>query len=311
MNEALIIGIVNWNTKDYLVSCLESILKNVHELSYEVIVVDNNSSDGSSDMVKERFPWVRLIQNFSNACFARANNQIFEVASGDKFLILNPDVIIEKDAIAKMIHFLDSSAQSAAVCPKYLNPDGSFQRFYRRWPDIRVFLAYETKLLNIFPLLKKRILDAYHYSLAQDTFDKENDIVQPGISCLMLKTAVFKDASLFDERFPLFFNDVDLCRRIHNKGYKIFYLPQAPVTHYLGKGRSLDRETEYKEFLVGWLRYFKKYSVFSYVCAQTILICEFTLLTFINILAMVLCKKKNVGKNIRLRRDIVFNKSGF
>src|SRR3990167_8486737 len=134
MSVDLSIGIVNWNSKDYVCGCINSIRENLKGITYEVIVVDNNSNDLSCRMIREKFPWVNLIENAVNAGYAKANNQILKTAGADKFLLLNPDILIVGDSLKVMADFLDAHKDCAAVSPKYLNPDGSFQRFYRRDP---------------------------------------------------------------------------------------------------------------------------------------------------------------------------------
>jgi GT2 family glycosyltransferase len=313
MSIELSIAIVNWNTRKYLIECLESIRANLQGISYEVIVADNGSIDASPETVKKSFPWVELIENKQNLGFAQANNQIFEKARSGYFLILNPDVLITPTALNQMKRFLDDNPGCAAVSPKYINPDGSFQRFYRRWPGPEVFLVHLTKFLRLAPRWSKRIMDGYYYRLPEDDFSRDFELVQPGASCLMVRSCLFNGAPLFDQRFPIFFNDVDLCQRIRKKGYTVFYLAQAQVIHHLGKGRELDRMAEEKDYILSWIRYLRKYHRISAELVKAVIVCEFAVLTAVNAFSVLMGKKSGADyrANIRYRLDIIFEKGGF
>lgn len=312
----LTIAIVNWNTEKYLLACLNSIMGNVKNITYEVIIADNGSSDGSQEAVKNEFPGVSLIENRQNLGYAKANNRIFSLAKGRNLLLLNPDTLILKDSLEAMVKLLDSSGDCAGVCPKLLNPDGSFQRLYKRWPNLKVFICKQALLLpRLIPAeYKDKIMRGYLYSLPGDRFDRVRDLEQPPASCLMLKMRILKDIGLFDERFPLFFNDVDLCRRIHNNGYKIYFLPDARIVHFLGKGHDIKRKMENREFFIGWLKYLKKHNgLLAYGIAEFILFCEFTALTGVNLLFDLFQNKKRsrLRNNLRFRLEILFNKTSF
>jgi GT2 family glycosyltransferase len=314
MSIELSVGIVNWNTKGYLADCLDSLRQNLPGIAYEVIVADNNSGDGSAEMIKERFPWVCLIENSANLGYAKANNQIFALAQGERFLLLNPDVVIVGDALIKMIGFLDADRSCGAVCPRYLNPDGSFQRFYRRWPDLKVFLIILSRFFSRVLCFDKRILDAYYYRLAADTFDRRTELLQPAASCLMLRSSMFRKTYFLDEQFPIFFNDVDLCRRIHKQGYSIILLPEAQVIHHLGKSRTLVKQFEEKEYILSWLRYLRKYQgVAVFIIAKAVLFCEYLVLTLINLGGLFMGSKsfQEYNANLRFRRDIILGRGGF
>ena len=314
MSIELSVGIVNWNTKGYLADCLDSLKQNLPGISYEVIVADNNSGDGSAEMIKQRFPWVRLIENSRNLGYAKANNQIFALAKAERFLLLNPDVIIVGEALIKMMRFLDADRSCGAVCPRYLNPDGSFQRFYRRWPDLKVFLVLLSRFFSLAIWFNKRILDAYYYRLPADTFDRRIELVQPAASCLMLRSSIFIKTYFLDDQFPIFFNDVDLCRRIHKQGYSIMLLPEAEVIHHLGKSRTLQKQFEEKEYILSWLRYLMKYQgAAAFSIAKAVLFCEYLALTLSNLSAVFTGNKsrREYIANLRFRRDIILGRGGF
>jgi hypothetical protein len=311
----LTIAIVNWNTQFFLLDCINSIKENFRHISYEVIIVDNNSKDGSQNMIKDKFPWVILIENKENVGYAKANNQIFEIAKGEKFLLLNPDTLITNNSLNLMINFLDANEDSIVVCPKYINPDGSFQKLYRRWPNLKVFICQKTLLaVLISHKFINKVLSEYYYQLPTDRFDEIQDIEQAGTSCLMLKTKIFRRIGLFDEQFAIFFNDVDLCKRVHNNGYKIFFLPDAEIIHFLGKCHDNKGKIENQEFIISWLRYFKKhYSCFTYMLAKSITFFDFVLLTLFNFVQVLFWRKKifDIKENIKFRTEILLNKNNF
>src|SRR3972149_5340490 len=140
----LSILIVNWKTKAFLEECLQSIYSSVKNISFEVIVVDNNSSDGSAEMVRKSFPEARLIENKENAGFARGNNQAYAVSKGRVIGLLNPDTIVYPGTFEKMVDYLNTHDGVGAVSCKLLNPDGTLQReLYRRFPSVvTIFFRY-------------------------------------------------------------------------------------------------------------------------------------------------------------------------
>ncbi|MFZ5801249.1 MAG: glycosyltransferase family 2 protein, partial [Candidatus Omnitrophota bacterium] len=144
MNIELTISIVNWNSREYLRQCLESIRDNVRGIGYEVIVVDNASQDNSVTMVRNDFPDTLLIGNQENLGFARGNNQAFAKSRGRYFLLLNPDTRVLSGSLEKMVEFLGGHPDAGAVAPKYLNPDGTFQRYYYRFPNSLIFPISQT-----------------------------------------------------------------------------------------------------------------------------------------------------------------------
>lgn len=270
------VSIVSWNSREMLERCLCALYKAGTGISLQVIVVDNHSSDGSAAFVRDTFPEVTLIENKRNRGYACANNQAFALARGKYFLLLNPDVFVTGQSLSAMTGFLDSRSEAAGVVARYLNPDGSFQCFYRRWPRFPVFLCSWADISRWIPgSYKRRVLSAYRYELPGDTFDSSMVIEQPGASCLMVRTDIIRRIGLFDEQFPLFFNDVDFCRRLTAAGYRLFYLPDAPVVHELGAGHEAGLVWIKAEFYIGWLRYLKKYgNLFPGVMARMIMMID-------------------------------------
>ena len=254
----LSIIIVNWNTKELLKNCLRSIYRETKNVVFEVIVIDNASVDGSGDMVEREFPEVILIKNKVNFGFARANNQGFARAQGRYILIVNPDIKIVDNAFFKMVQYLDSNKDVGAAGAKFLYPDGSFQRYYNRFPTfssiigrwfLPVKLAYRLKLVR-------------SYLMLDDNFNRILEVPQPAGACIMVRKDLFVKEDFMDEQFPIFFGDVDLCRRIYKKGLKIVVLPDARIIHYRAKGgleqgkMSLSLSAEY---FISMVDYFSKH----------------------------------------------------
>ncbi len=309
------VSIVNWNTRDYLKQCLESVRKYSGGVACEVFVVDNASIDGSSLMVKKEFPEVRLIENRTNLCYAKANNQVFAEARGRYFLLLNPDVILQEGALEKMVHFLDVSPLAGAVAPRYLNPDRSFQRFYRRFPRFSLFVVRRTVFAFLIPRRSRDRIDSlYQYEADTDKFDNVVALEQPASSCLLLRKELFKEEKLLDERFPLFFNDVDLCLRIQRRSFKTFFLPEAEVVHFQGRAvKQLDWNYEV-EYLISWLRYHKKYDGWLvFLLAQSALVITYLVFSASNFFGVLFFRKSRAEfiKNITARVRIVMGRSPF
>lgn len=254
----LSIIIVNWNSRELLQKCLSSIYDNTNMLTLEVIVIDNASRDGSAGMVEREFPQVSLIKNKDNLGFAKGNNQGFLQARGRYVLILNPDTEVVSDALLKMVKYLKSNKEVGAVSGRLVYPDGTFQRYYSRFPTFLSILT--TWFLPKALAYKSKPTRAY--LMLDDDFSKEIEVPQPAGSCLMVKRDLFLKECFMDEQFPIFFNDVDLCRRIYNKGKKIYVLPDVTIIHHWAKGGSEQGKKSLflsGEYFISMFDYFSKY----------------------------------------------------
>ncbi len=254
----LSIIIVSWNTQELLGRCLNSIYHNTNKLRLEVLVVDNASRDGSAEMVKKEFPQARLVENKENLGFARGNNQGFSRARGEYVLILNPDTEVVSDALLQMVGYLKLNKEVGAVSGRLIYPDGTFQRYYSRFPTILSILTRWFLPRTIAYKLKP----TRDYLMLDDDFGKEIEVPQPAGSCLMVRRDLFLEEGFMDEQFPLFFNDVDLCRRVYDKGLKIFVLPAAQIIHCKGKG-GLEQAKPFlllsAEYFISMVDYFTKH----------------------------------------------------
>lgn len=248
--------IVNWNTRSFLDRCLASIEAGIDGLAAQVLVVDNGSADGSAELVADKFPRVELVRNQENVGFARANNQAYGRAQGRYVLLLNPDTELRSDAVKQMVRFLDADLGRAGVTAVLRNPDGSLQRYHKRLPRWSAILWSETLLRNVAP--RNRWMRGFY--MLDEPFDAVTEIEQPPAACLMLRRSVIAPESLLDERFPIFYNDVDLCRRLRDAGHRLFLLPEAEVMHYGGAGGvGAMPDQGVADSLIGLIRYYRKH----------------------------------------------------
>lgn len=228
------IVVVNWNTRDMLQECLESIMVGNRELSYEIVVVDNASTDGSPDMVRREFRDVALIENRYNRGFAAANNQGIEIASGRYILLLNSDTIILDDAIGKTLEFADNNPEYGVVGCQVWEDDTTIQEtcfsFHTPW---NVFCNV-TGLARIFP--NSRLLggDKMHYWDRKS--DREVDVVS-GMFILVRREAI-EQVGLLDERFFIYCEEADWCYRMRQAGWKNYFWTGARIIHRDGGGKS-------------------------------------------------------------------------
>jgi GT2 family glycosyltransferase len=248
--------IVNWNTRDLVLKCLDSLPAGTGAgVRYETIVVDNGSVDGSPEALGERDD-ITLIRNDGNRGYAEAVNQAYDASGGDLVFLLNSDVELRPGTLSTLMGFLEEHPEAAGAAPLYLNPDGTPQPFHFRFPSFTAVLAQGSSVISRLPLLHRSVRE--HHML-DDDFDEPRTVDQPSASCLLLRRSVL-GPSVFDERYPIFFNDVQLARRIAAMGRTLWVTPDAEVIHeghastrqlgnrlkrqYLGSLVLMLRETE-------------------------------------------------------------------
>ena len=221
--------IPSWNTRELLRTCLAT-LRAARKPPTEVIVVDNASHDGSAAMVAQSFPEVRLLVNEKNEGFARGCNQGMRVARGRYVLLLNTDTELAIDALELLHAFLERHADYGAVAPRLVHADGRTQRTCNAFPTLATALFFATPLERWCPDSR----ELRRYFLRDWDHEDERDVEQPPAACLLVRAAVLEEIGLFDERLWLFFNDVDLSRRMAEAGWKTRYLFGARVVHHVG-----------------------------------------------------------------------------
>lgn len=260
----LSIIIVSWNVREKLNKCLSYLFLSQTNFSFEVFVVDNGSHDGSAEMVAKEFPEVKLISNNDNLGFARANNQAFRESTGEFILLLNPDNFVFQATIDDWLHWLKiNSSVSLSGC-RLLDKDGyDIRGQVRRFPNLFNQLAIILKLPYLFP----RILD--RYLCLKFNYDAPDQVDTVRGSAMMIRReslervlpyAQFKQGQMLDERYFVWFEDVDICQTFKKAGEEIWYTSAARCYDLVGQSFSqLPRLKAQKMFRASMLSYFKKW----------------------------------------------------
>ena len=226
----LSIIIVNWNSVDYLRRCLESIYRQTTNLEFEVMVIDNASFDGSEELIRAEFPEVKFIQSTENIGFARANNLGFQHSTGEALLFLNPDTEVRSSAINELFTSLHSVPDAGAIGGKLLNSDGSLQ--------ISCIQPFPTILNQMFDLewLQVRFPRLKIWGIRPLFLDRgvpeEVDVVSG--ACLMVKRSVFEMIGTFSTDYFMYSEDVEVCYKIRQAGWRVYYVGKAEIVHYGG-----------------------------------------------------------------------------
>jgi GT2 family glycosyltransferase len=229
MNDCTVI-IVSWNCKAYLVDCLRSMAAMNSKVDYETVVVDNHSSDGTVEMLRDLFPKVHLIANDENLGFAAGNNRALDSARSRYVVLLNPDTIVHSGALDAIVHFMDEHPSVWAAGPSMLNRDGSPQRTGVRFPNNWNIFCDALFLDRLFPRSK---LFGRHKELFVDaTVPREVDYVQG--ACIIVRREAIEKVGLLDEKFFMYFEETDWCFRMRLAGGRVYVCPAAQVTHFGG-----------------------------------------------------------------------------
>lgn len=252
----LSIIIVNFNTKALLKKCLFSLFKNTQDISYEVIVVDNYSSDGSGEMVEKYFPQVKLIKNKENLGFAKANNQGFKRAQGKYICFLNSDTIVLPKTFRIMIETAENDHQIGLLGPMLRDKNGKIQISARKkFPSLMtVFIEYT------FPLEQFliRTENLHPSDFGRKAHLKDLEVAHLMGACLLSRKKIIEKIKGFDERFFLFLEETDLAQRIKEAGYRIVYTPKAKIIH-LSRGSIKRWPAASSYYLKSLFQYFSKY----------------------------------------------------
>ncbi len=234
----LSICLVPLNALSYMEPLLDSIKKFTVGLSYELIVVDNGSTDGTADWIERHHPEILLIRNQTNLGFTRGNNQAIALAQGDHMLLLNPDTLLTEDCFGPQISYLRENPKVGITIPKVLNSDGSFQQQSRRGDarPVEVF-GYFLKLGKLFP--SNKALNGYLQSwLPQDEIAEVKAVSG---SCMFIRREVYEQIGGLDEQFFAYQEDSDYCMRARQAGWRVMYVPLSSIIHYAGEGGSKTR----------------------------------------------------------------------
>lgn len=247
---------ISWKMKDLLQRCLETLFKYTSGINFEVIVVDNNSQDGTSEMIEKDFPQVKLIKNPENRGVAPARNQGIKETAGKYILILDADMELVENSILKLYEFMESKPEAGLVGSKLVDTDGQLQFSCKRFPN---FLAFLFRRLEHFDLIKNSKTLRYH--TMQDCDHKEIREVDYLIgACQFFRREVIDKIGLYDDKIFYGPEDIDFCLRIWKAGWKVFYFPHTHIIHHeqrITKKKFLSK-ISYKH-LLGIFYIYRKY----------------------------------------------------
>jgi len=291
----LSIVLVCWNNKAYLEPCLNSLFEAGLRSPFDVVVVDNGSTDGSQAMLREVFPTVRLIENGHNAGLSRASNQGIHATSGRYVLLLNNDTLVNGASLDALVAFLDATPGAGAVGGRLLNPDGSFQSAFAPFSTLCEELLIATGL-------GERLRPGYPSS--RDTHDIRA-VGWLSSACLLLRREALAQVGLLDEEYFIYGDETDLQYRLQRAGWTVYYLPTATTIHY--GGRSMDRWRRRKMVYRGKLLFYRKH--YGWL-RTTLLRCLFAVLSTAKLLgwgvaAAVPRWRERAGREMRSNLDVV------
>jgi GT2 family glycosyltransferase len=250
---AFSITIANWNTKKDLQDCLQSLEAVRDEVPFEVIVVDNASKDGSAEMVASLFPWVRLIRMQKNVYFTGAHNHALTIRNAPHAFLLNSDTIVHPGALKTLFEYCITNPDVGVIGPKLLNPDGSLQFSCRRFPNPIATLFRNTVLGKMFP--NNRFTREYLMTDWSHDVSREVDWVS-GAAMFVTHSAMAK-VGFLDPNYGMFCEDVDWCFRVNKAGFKVVYVPQAEITHAIGRSTNQAAKKMLLRFHASMLRFYR------------------------------------------------------
>ena len=265
----LSIIMVSYNVKELICNSIRNIYQNTSGIDFEIICIDNNSTDKTLEMIKHQFPDVHLIINKKNMGFAYANNQGIQINKGRYIAFYNPDTLAVGNVFRELVKLLDKNPDIAAVGPKLLNKDGSNQISARNgyislWNEF-CFHSGASRFFN-----KYKLFGSY-YNGVQD-LSAVQEVDQVIAACLLCRNKVIKEIGGFDPKFPLYGEDVDLNYRIKKNGYKIIYYPFAKVYHIKGQSSKKNKEQTYLWILKGHNYFIRKHYGLLYSLLHKIII---------------------------------------
>lgn len=248
----LSIVIVNWNGKKILSDCLDTLTNHVRSENYEVIVVDNGSTDGSVKMAKEHLCPLKLIENSENTGFAFANNQGFEIASGKYVLLLNSDTLVLGDVLQESVAYLDAHSEVGILGCRVLNSDLTMQRTCARQPSFLMGLLKTTGLHR---------LDSFfgfeHYARWQRDSERNVGVVT---GCyLMTRSSIIEEIGGLDDQFFFNYEETDFCRRVSNAGWHVRFSPVGEIIHLGGGSTGKDNAWREINLVKGKIQFFMKH----------------------------------------------------
>ncbi len=281
--------IVNWNTRDILMDCLNSINKTVTDIDLEIYVVDNNSADGSQVAVKKRFPDVKLIENETNTGFAHANNQALKIMNGRFAVLLNSDAVLKENAVKKLLAFMTSTPSVGIAGVQLLNDDGSRQNSIDNFPSTETEVFNKSILRLFFP-----------GKYPSKSMNYQNPIEVDSVigACMIVRKEAIDEVGAFDEDYFIFLEETDWCFRMYKKGWKVYHVPDAEVFHLSGHSKKKTPWRSQIEYYKSLYKFFRKNRTpASYLTIRILKPCKI----FINIIMNILGNMITLFQSKRLR----------
>jgi len=256
--------LVNFNGRESIGRCLDSLEKNSPEIKKEIIVVDNHSTDGSVEFLQKEYPNIHLLRNSKNLGFSKANNQGLKASRGHYCLMINPDTLVYSDSIKKLLAEIESSPDIGGIGPALLNDKNNYQ------------VSFGGNI-NFFSEAAKKVFLNRFYRHRIKKKPRKRDVEWLSGACFLFRRELLESVGMFDEKFFLYFEDIDLCKRVREKGLRLVYFPSAEVFHEGGAStqpRKLDSRFHYRK---SQLYFYRKYSSsLSFLLLKVFLFFTFT-----------------------------------
>lgn len=293
--------IISWNTMEITCDCLRSIYELTKDVDFEVIVVDNGSTDDSCEVVEEEFPQVKLIKNGKNLGFSKANNIGIKVSTGRYLFLVNSDIIILDACVKKMIQFMDKNPHVGMAGPRILNPDMSLQPTCKHYPSLWNNFCQALGLNRLFP--KSSFFSDWFMSYWQhDTIKKVDGL---GGCFLVVRRKALDEVGLLDEDFFIYGEDIDWCRRFNLAGWNIMFNSETEAIHFGGASSSNAPIRFYLEMQKADLQYWRKHHGRSgrVIYAMIIVLGHLLRLLFAS-LKYVLSRRERESSSFKLKRSL-------
>lgn len=241
--------IVNWNTRNILMDCLDSIYKTVTDIEWEIYVVDNNSTDGSQAEVKKRFPEVKLIENETNTGFGYANNQALRIMQGRFAVLLNSDAVLKENSVKRLLAFMTTTPSAGIAGVQLLNDDGSRQNSIDNFPSTETEIFNKSILRLFFP---------GKYPSKNMSYKDPIEVDSVIGACMIVSKEAMDDVGVFDEDYFIFLEETDWCFRMNKKGWKVYHVPDAEVFHLSGHSKKRTPWRSQIEYYISLYKFFRK-----------------------------------------------------
>ncbi|MCD6352886.1 MAG: glycosyltransferase family 2 protein [Proteobacteria bacterium] len=285
--------IVNWNTRELTLECIESVYANKKDFSLETIVVDNGSQDGSVEAIREAFPLVQILENRENAGFARAVNQGLKIVQAPFILLLNSDARLTPAAIKSFLDFMKVTSQAAVAGGNYLNEDSTPQNSFDNYPKLFSELLNKSLLRIVFPA---------KYPSKKQQYEKPLEVESVIGAAIVLRRSAIEEVGLLDEDYFFFLEETDWCLRMRKEGWKVFHLPEATIYHLQGQSKEKDPARAWIEYYRSLYLFFKKHrSPLSYITLRILRVLKLCLNWIFTLIALILTFGTSKGYRRKMR----------